>query len=84
MAQTHKSDPAKYVEPYEFPPAKRRELLALNELRTGEINFALRHLDIEPPKALPVRIGVSSYEQNRLQFHADMEALATLLQEHGL
>ena len=84
MAKSLNFSPTEDIQPAGFNDTVYAQLHALNALRLGEINFALHHLDIEPPKALPVRIGVSSYEQNRLQFHADMEALATLLQEHGL
>lgn len=64
--------------------ANEKQLLALNEFRTGEVNVALRLLKLERPDAIPPYIDILPYQRNPADFKHDMYKLADNLEKAGL
>lgn len=73
-----------YADPYKFGTTVQHKMQALNQFRAGEIEDALERLRIVRPAELPRCINVARYEQEPVHFHRQMEAMAVLLEGHGL
>ena len=69
--------------PSHFSEEVSDKLDALNEFRMGFIDAAYESLGQELPENLPEGIRVTRYNDDKEQFHKDMESLIKLLQEHG-
>jgi hypothetical protein len=86
MAETLKIDPEIEVVPDNFDKDTRHKLSAINELRLGDIRFAVEtHLGLPYPSDIPSYINIPSYEREYPEkFHTAWEELATMLESHGL
>jgi hypothetical protein len=60
------------------------KLLALDELREGNIDGAFYILGINLPENAPTTFNVTQYDEFPLQFKADMRSMADMLESHGL
>lgn len=77
-------DSKNYTDPFKFGGDTQRKLQALNQLRAGEIDNGLRLLRVSRPAEVPMTIFVERYENKPKQFHRQMEAMAAMLEGHGL
>lgn len=64
--------------------ADRRKLMALDALRIGEIDDALRQLHLPRPLACPPCVYVPEYIDGATAWRVAMDDLHTLLLEHNL
>lgn len=73
-----------YRDPYSFGSIVRHKMQALNQFRAGEVEDGLERLRIVRPSDMPRRIDVVRYEDQPVHFHRQMEAMAAMLEGHGL
>ena len=85
MAKRLGFEPDEHVEPdYNQVGEAASMLRALDMIRLGEIPCALARIGIGPIRRLSTPVSVSNYDNDREGFFADMESIATLLEDNGL
>jgi len=70
--------------PIDFGADLAHSLMALNSFRMGFIDEGLHLMGEDMPVGIPSTFPVTPYVHNPTQFKADMQTMATLLEEHGL
>ena len=83
MIQELGASPEKWCAPLHFQYGVSDKLWALNQFRLGLLCSAYKFLGRELPENLPERVCVTRHNDDKEQFHQDMESLIKLLQEHG-
>lgn len=84
MAKSLGADPYNNLVPDDFEEEIAFRLAALDSFRQGLINKALWYMSVEPAADVSPHMTVVPYEDNPARFKADMQAMATHLEEHGL
>lgn len=86
MAQTMHCSPQKLLVPNSefFDRDTYTKLSALNEFRTGSIEFGFYDIGIDKPDSIPNDMDVADYHLGPTRFKRDMRKLATMLAKEGL
>lgn len=85
MAKTFEVPPSELRSPGWFDAEVMRALHALDDFRSGEVHEGLSTLEISfDEDAVPFVVDVRRHEDDSEGFHQDMNALADLLETHGL
>lgn len=84
MAKSLNAERDCFLYPTDFGTEGWKKLQALNSFRNGNLVYGLQYLGIHEKPGIAFTTRITSYSDNREQFHLDMESLAALLQNHGL
>jgi hypothetical protein len=85
MAKTLGADPDEVAEPFDLGHFECRKLEALDDFRTGDIERALRLLELPPaPESVGLYREITHYEDDPGAFKSDMRQLADDLERAGL
>ena len=84
MAFSLGADITEALVPEDYNAHTGGQFLALNSLRRGDVDSAVRHLSIVDHDCSHLDRDVSAYSDDPKQWHADMEKLVKDLKEAGL
>ena len=83
MAKSLNVSPDCNVRPESFEASTYQKLMALDCFRKGDLRDGLMQLSLHRV-VLPNGMRVADYDEDKVQFHSDMEALASILDARGL